>query len=452
MSFSTLPVAKLKQLPGDVTGSKKSSKLALPVVEEAGEHRDAASELDDISFVVPLPKVKVVKRLDPSKGIFAKKGVEDINAKNAVKLEKEDFCFEELQVTKEEHRKDATEGRRGLSEPRGIAVSTSNSSFPSDKISRLDKSEEKSFNEKIPVPASFVEKSLSPGESKEKCLVEESPDQPVVEDEYKLKLYIPEPDIFTIGSSNFKKKLHVDADKNNFSGKTHTQPVSPEFVEIAKLDVIKEFDPGKDISTKKDIGDLFASSFAMLKTDKLFQSLGTYDNLTVVLIVKGIEDDTYAYDPGINKDSYHETVIMLSEPLRLQFFDPGGNFPCNKHTAWSNKHGANIPEWMGYCLPYAKDKSPPDEALSPYVSQFDPGNKPVYTNAQDEYIREQLEETLTLMEIVKLNSHLYFNSRSLKSDKSSPDKPDLSVTQGHCVREQDTVEEKAVKSDLNYKH
>ena len=86
------------------------------------------------------------------------------------------------------------------------------------------------------------------------------------------------------------------------------------------------------------------------------------------------------------------------------------------------------------------------------MSQFDPGDKPVYTNAQDEYIKEQLEETLTLMEMDKLNSHLYFNSRSLKSDKSSPDKPDLSVTQGHCVREQDSVQEKAVKSDLNYKH
>ena len=133
-SFSTLPVTKLKQLPDDVTGSKKSSKLALPLIEETGEHRD----------VVPLPKVKVVKRLDPGKDIFAKKGAEDINSKGTVKLEKEVHRIEELQVKKEEHRMDVTEGRRGLSEPQGIAVSTPNSSFPADKISRLDKSEDSS--------------------------------------------------------------------------------------------------------------------------------------------------------------------------------------------------------------------------------------------------------------------------------------------------------------------
>ena len=391
---------------------------------------------------------------------FAKKGVEDINAKGTVKLEKEVHRIEELQVKKEEHRMDVTEGRRGLSEPRGIAVSTPNSSFPADKISRLDKSEGKFFNERIPVPVIFVEKFLSPDERKEKCLVEEYPDQPVVVDKYEMDLYIPEPDILTVCSSEIQEKFYVNIDADKFSGNAHTQLVSPEFFEIAKLDAIREFDPDKDISTNKGAGDLYAkllrlehaSSLAMPRTDEFSQFLGTYDNLTVVKIKKGIEDDTYAYDPGINKDSYHETVIMLGEPLRLKFFDPGGNFPCNKHTAWSNKHGANIPEWIGHCLPYAKDKSPPDEVLSHYVSQFDPGDKPVYTNAQDEYIKEQLEETLTLMEMDKLNSHLYFNSRSLKSDKSSPDKPDLSVTQGHCVREQDSVQEKAVKSDLNYKH
>ena len=36
------------------TGSEKSSKLVLPVVEETGEQRDAASELDVIAFVVPM--------------------------------------------------------------------------------------------------------------------------------------------------------------------------------------------------------------------------------------------------------------------------------------------------------------------------------------------------------------------------------------------------------------
>ena len=98
--------AKLKQLPDDVTGSKKSSKLALPVIEETGEHRDAASELDDITFIVPLPKAKPIKKFDPGKGIFVKKDVEDIYAKSTAKLEKEDYCFEDLQVMKEEHRKD----------------------------------------------------------------------------------------------------------------------------------------------------------------------------------------------------------------------------------------------------------------------------------------------------------------------------------------------------------
>ena len=299
--------------------------------------------------------------------------------------------------------------------------------------------------------------------------------------------------------------MYIDAVK--FSGNAHTLLISPEYIEIAKLDVFREFDPDKDITANKGARDLFAkplqleqaSSLAMPRTDKCSQFIDTNDDLTMVRVKKGTEGNKHAYDPGffgkfkdekiydpgINAGSLQEVATTLEKfpglkrshastiYAQLNSFESDKNAKrdnlkesfnykelldlCDKEHETEqtdivslilsakviaqlkkgigdclkfNECGASNLEWLDNCLFFeskfvnllhARDKltdrltencqykykagtSPfmghyqLDVALSHYVSQFDPGGKPIYTSVQDEYTKEQLGEESTDIE------------------------------------------------------